>query len=318
MGNGLITSRGADWKWQRQTTAPVFRQAEVLQYLPAMVTSAEETIARWRAAKPGSVHAVDKDVSDATYQVIAETMLRTARSGVQTRGTRQGTRRLAEAYGSSGYRVASLSRARGEGAAERDIRASVALMVEARRTNKSERNDLVSRLTASPRPRERAADVGPADRRQPSDLFVAGHSTSAKALTWILYLVARSAEWERRMLGEIASRRQRSACRGAHRQAHCRRDGLKEAMRLYPPSRVPARAERGCRSQWHADQGRQHRLYADHRHPSTRSPVGRPGRFDPARFAPEHDVKRCAISSCRSVLARGFALAPRSRWSRRR
>ena len=30
LGNGMLVSGGPEWKWQRQTTAPVFRQVEVL------------------------------------------------------------------------------------------------------------------------------------------------------------------------------------------------------------------------------------------------------------------------------------------------
>ena len=64
-----------EWRWQRQTTAPVFRQAEVLRYTPAMNAAAAGIIAAWRRSLPGAVHPIDTNMSDASYAVISDTML---------------------------------------------------------------------------------------------------------------------------------------------------------------------------------------------------------------------------------------------------
>ena len=75
LGNGMLVSGGPEWKWQRQTTAPVFRQVEALRYTPAMNTAAEDTVAEWRKAQPGTVQPIDANMSDASYAVISDTML---------------------------------------------------------------------------------------------------------------------------------------------------------------------------------------------------------------------------------------------------
>lgn len=69
--------------------------------------------------------------------------------------------------------------------------------------------------------------------------LVAGHETTAKALTWALYLTARAPAWEQRMLDAIG----RVAGDGPIKPEHIERLTevtlvIKEAMRLYPP--VPA------------------------------------------------------------------------------
>src|SRR5258708_6185085 len=74
-GNSILTSEGRDWRWQHQTVTPLFRHGEILRYLPAMVAAAETAIERWRAAPPGSIHAIDKEMVDATYEAIANTLL---------------------------------------------------------------------------------------------------------------------------------------------------------------------------------------------------------------------------------------------------
>jgi cytochrome P450 len=52
LGKGILTSEGADWKWQRQASAPMFRPQTLGAFVPAFVRAAHETLARWRA-KPG-------------------------------------------------------------------------------------------------------------------------------------------------------------------------------------------------------------------------------------------------------------------------
>jgi cytochrome P450 len=296
MGNGLITSRGADWKWQRQTTAPVFRTSEVLQYLPPMVAAAEETIARWRAAPQGSVHPIDKDVSDATYQVISETMLSDSTGAAFERDELDKVRvawpmtfallGLPEWLPYPGRAVKE--------AAERNIRASVLRMVQARRAEPSQRNDLVTRLLQARDP-ESGRPMGDTEIVDNLLTFlIAGHSTTAKALMWTLYLVARSPEWERRMLEEIAQVVGTGPLAAEHIDKLAVVDMvLKEAMRLYPPvpefPRVPTEDVDLGGTLVRAGSYIFLPMTAIHRH---RSLWDDPDRFDPTRFAAENDAKR--------------------------
>jgi cytochrome P450 len=76
LGKGILTSEGADWKWQRQASAPMFRPQTLGAFVPAFVRAAHETLARWRA-KPG-VQSVDDDMTRATFDVISATLLPSA------------------------------------------------------------------------------------------------------------------------------------------------------------------------------------------------------------------------------------------------
>ena len=55
LGKGVLTAEGADWKWQRQTAAPVFRHHDLLGFVPTIVDATESLLARWRAAPAGAV-----------------------------------------------------------------------------------------------------------------------------------------------------------------------------------------------------------------------------------------------------------------------
>ena len=74
LGDGLLTSEGASWKWQRRTTAPVFRHADLMALIPAMVTAAEELVAAWRTRVPGGLQAIDQDMEEVTFNIISRTI----------------------------------------------------------------------------------------------------------------------------------------------------------------------------------------------------------------------------------------------------
>ena len=117
----------------------------------------------------------------------------------------------------------------------------------------------------------------------------AGHETTAKALTWTLYLLARAPDWQARVREEV----DRVVGQGPAGREHMERlavtrQVLEESMRLYPPAPVIGRMTREA-----VDIGG-HRLqpgamlvipvWAIHRH---RRLWDDPDAFDPTRFAPE-------------------------------
>ena len=51
LGNGVLTADGADWKWQRQTAAPVFRHHDLLGFVPTIAEAAERLLAEWRQGR---------------------------------------------------------------------------------------------------------------------------------------------------------------------------------------------------------------------------------------------------------------------------
>jgi hypothetical protein len=59
LGKGILTSEGADWKWQRQASAPMFKPADLAGYVPAFVraaTGAIERLARVAAGQRARGH----------------------------------------------------------------------------------------------------------------------------------------------------------------------------------------------------------------------------------------------------------------------
>ncbi len=49
LGEGLLTTDGAAWRWQRRTASPVFRHDRLLGFVPAMQAAAAATLRRLHA-----------------------------------------------------------------------------------------------------------------------------------------------------------------------------------------------------------------------------------------------------------------------------
>ncbi len=65
----------------------------------------------------------------------------------------------------------------------------------------------------------------------------AGHETTAKALTWSLYLLARAPEWQDKIASEVADVCGQAPVDAQHLDSlEITRAVFKEAMRLYPPA----------------------------------------------------------------------------------
>lgn len=113
---------------------------------------------------------------------------------------------------------------------------------ERRRAQGEPANDLMQRLIAARDPESGRA----MDEQQLVDnlltFYLAGHETTAKALTWTLYLVARSPEWAAVLEEEIARVTGGAAVGAEHvERLVAVQQVLKESMRLYPPVPIMSR-----------------------------------------------------------------------------
>lgn len=297
LGKGILTSEGADWKWQRQASAPMFRPQELAGFVPTFVRAAQAVIERWRAL-PGAVQPIDRDMTEATFEVISATLLPSADERMpQAIELSTGLFQRSGAWGQL-YAIANLpkwlpqpgrrSMARAIGA----LRSAVLALIAERRANRAAKDDLLHRLMQA-----RDPDTGQTmnDEQLVDNLltfYLAGHETTAKALTWTLYLLARSPEWTRALEEEIARVTGGAEVNARHiEQLVLTQQVLKESMRLYPP--VPLMTRQAVAdTQFGAHPIRAGTsvvmpIYAIHRHAKRWED---PDAFDPERFAPQREA----------------------------
>jgi cytochrome P450 len=292
-GDAMISAEGKEWRWQRGAAAPLFRHEELLQYGPLISAAADATVARWGRAPAGSNHLIHLDMMRAAFRVISNAML--VGGAEEMLGAIE--KGHADYYNGINWWIAYallglpawLPRPGGKSmrAHETRLRAFVAELVGARRADADKGDDLLARMV-------RASD--PESGRTLSDtdivnnviaFLMAGYDTTAFSLTWALYLISQSPEWEHRMLAEI----EEVAGRGPVTAEHFDRlvvvqQVYNEALRLYPTAPMIVR-----------DIVKDIELegvsipagtigiipiYAIHRH---RKLWKDPNRFDPSRFA---------------------------------
>jgi cytochrome P450 len=297
LGKAILTSEGADWKWQRQAAAPMFRPQELAGFVPTFVRAAQGLIARWRA-RPGTVQPIDRDMTEATFEVISATLLPSADQRMPQAIERStGLFQRSGAWGQL-YAVANLPKwlpqpgrrpmARAIGV----LRAAVAALIAERRAGGAAKDDLLHRLMQARDP-ETGQTMN--DEQLVDNLltfYLAGHETTAKALTWTLYLLARSPAWTGALEEEIARVTGGSEVNARHiEQLVLTQQVLKESMRLYPPVPLMTRqAVADTRLGAHpirAGTSVVMPIYAIHRHAKRWED---PDAFDPARFAPPREA----------------------------
>ena len=298
-GNAMISCEGREWRWQRGAAAPLFRYDELLRYGPMCTEAAEATVAQWRASAPGTVHAVHADMMRAAFHVISNTMLAGGAPDV-LQAIEKGH---AAYYDAANWWVVYtllglphwLPRPGGQSmrAHETRLREAVGELVRARRAGAADGEDLLAKMVQAS-----DAETG---RSMSDELLVdnivaflmAGYDTTAFSLTWTLYLVAHSLEWEARMLEEIEQVVGTGPVTAGHvAQLTTVQQVLNESLRLFPTAPIIIRdivedVEFDGVSVPAGTVGIIP-IYAIHRH---RDFWDDPHRFDPGRFAPDHPAK---------------------------
>ncbi len=292
VGDSLFTSEGDSWRWQRRAVAPVFAHRNVVALAPMMTATAERATERLRQSG-GEAELVGEMLS-ATFDVICEVAL-SGRAHFDAEAYGHAILRYFETAGKASVldflRVPDWVPRPGallSLGAVRTMHRMVAQAIEARRKQTTGKaDDLLDYMLKS-------ADPITGRRMSPTDLLhnmqffiVAGHETTALALSWSLLLLsldpqaqARARDEARAVLGVRAAGADDLAAMPYVRQV------IDEAMRLYPPVGMLARNVRAEDTL----AGRQILpgdvlflpIYALHRHALWWE---RPNAFDPGRFA---------------------------------
>jgi cytochrome P450 len=295
LGEGMITSEGAQHRAQRQVAQPAFHRQQIPEYANLMVREAARMRDSWRG---GTERDIATDMMHLTLNVVAGTLFATdLRDEVDELA--DAINRIMGLYNFLVMLPAAewLVHVRPPGLAafvraRKRIDAVVYRMIEAHRRQQSDSGSLLDMMLAASPDRSPASEQSLRD--QVITIFLAGYETVANALAWTWYLLSQNPECERRFHDEI------------DRELQGREPGfddvpklryvemvLAESMRLYPPAWAMGRYARNdfrlgefflpakttvLISQFvtHRDA----RFFPD------------PLRFDPERFTPEAKARR--------------------------
>ena len=322
LGQGILTAEGARWRLQRRVAAPVFRPAHVNTFIPAMIKASRDMRDRWAALPDGAPVEVTREMMRLTFEIILETML----SGRGNADVAKVEVSISDFLESTSWAVALSAIGAplwtpfpGKLRAERGgayLRRMVGETIAERRQTGERRDDLLSLMLDAKDP-ETGEGLGDTDIRDNILTFIgAGHETTALALTWTFFLLARNPAIEQRVLAEIEQ-----VTGGASLEAHqvaglaYTRQVIQEAMRIYPPvAMVVRQSTRDLTIGGMAVSPRDNvfvPIYAIHHHHRLWPD---PEAFDPDRFAPEQIKARHRWSYLpfgagpRICIGMGFAL----------
>ncbi|UPV73665.1 cytochrome P450 [Halorussus limi] len=234
LGNGVLNSEGEFWRRQRHLIEPSFHPDRISTYAEMMVDSTERATARWR---DGEVRDVHSEMTALTLDIVGRALF-----GVDLRDDSE---RVGEALevvmAASEFSLTDLlpeaiptpGRRRFENAVETLDRV-VAEIIAERKRNPTD-DDVVSMLLAA-RDEEGEGMTDRQVRDEVMTLLLAGHETTALALTFTFFLLAQNGDVERKLVAELDREL------GGDRPTMADLGDLpylervvKESMRLYPP-----------------------------------------------------------------------------------
>jgi cytochrome P450 len=247
LGQGLLTSDGAHWKWQRQSVAGAFRHDKLLELQPTMIDAATRTRDRWVGKGQGAID-VGHEMMRTTFDIIVETMM-SGGHGIDVDRVEKG---ISDFLRPSGWSFALglihapewlpyPGRRRAKAAVE-FLRSSLFAVIEERLRRPNERHDLVNMLLSASDP-ESGRTMSDAEIVDNLMTFItAGHETTALGLAWTFDLLARHPVIESKVLDEInAVTEGRPVSSDDVSQLVYTRQVFSEAMRLYPPAPIITR-----------------------------------------------------------------------------
>jgi cytochrome P450 len=250
LGNGLVTSDGALWLRQRRLLQPAFHRERVASYGQQMVRSAEHRLAGWQDGPPRELYHEMAELTLANVtralfgaDVVGESGEVTAALLALAHEQRGGLGDLQLLLPDWLPTPANWRRRR----TVRRLDAIVYRLIDQRRASQEDRADLLSLLLQA-----RYEDGSRMDPRQLRDealtFFLAGHDTTAIALAWTWYLLARHPRAEARLHAELADvLGDRSPGVADLPRLPYAGGVVAEALRLYPPAWALARvAVRDC------------------------------------------------------------------------
>src|SRR5881397_1615521 len=236
LGRGLLTSEGDFWKRQRSLIQPAFHRQNILGYAAVMTQAADHMLDSWKEKSERNIH---EDLMRVTLEIVAQCLF-----GAEVSAVAERVGKAMEVVTERFIVNASLAVmfpfdipvrfARQEWRAIRELNEIIGSIIRKRRSSDQPREDLLDMLL-----RVRDADGNPMSDAQLRDevmtLFLAGHETTAIALSWACYLIAQNPHIETKLAEELrAVLGERVPTPDDLPRLRYTEMVLKETLRLYP------------------------------------------------------------------------------------
>jgi len=245
LGQGLLTSEGAQHLRQRRLMQPAFHRDRISSYASVMTAYADRVQRRWH---DGATIDAAQEMNRLTLLIVGKTLFD---ADVESHAKNVGTA-LTAVMGSFWMTMLPffdlmehlpLPAFRRSKKARAELDAIIYGMIDERRNNPRDRGDLLSMLLLAQD--EEADGAGMTDqqvRDEAMTIFLAGHETTANALAWTWYLLSASPDVEARLHEEVDRVLQgRLPAMADVAALGYVEKVVTESMRLYPPAWIIGR-----------------------------------------------------------------------------
>lgn len=255
LGQSIFTTNGAQWQRQRTMMDPAFAQARLNVAFPVMREATDAMLARLAALPDGTEHDLEVEMTHVTADIIFRTIFSEPMTGPDAHRVFDAFSRfqalvprlmLPSLYGRRWLRWpwdAWRSRR-----AAREIRGLLEALVrprhEAHRAGcPATRQDILAAFLDARDPDSGEPFSFEALVDQVAMLFLAGHETSASALTWAAHLLAQAPDVQERVHAEVLAQLgpQRPPELADMKALPLTRNVFRETLRLFPPVGFMAR-----------------------------------------------------------------------------
>ena len=239
IGKGLLTSNGEHWRIHRRMVQPAFHKKKLEGMLGTMRLAIEEELSRIR---PNKVEDIYPLMGDLAFQVVAKSLFSrndiekemAQLKGITETNQQMLIREMRQPYMNWWFKISGaighhLKRSK-------EARVILNGIIEERITSGLERDDLLDMLLKA-----RYEDDTAMSRDQLIDevliLFTAGHETTANALSFTLFLLAKNSDKQQEAFDEITKvdLEKRDILESISSLSYVKQC-LEEAMRLFPPA----------------------------------------------------------------------------------
>jgi cytochrome P450 len=293
LGNGLLTAEGQTHLRHRRLLQPAFHRERIAGYAHVMIDYAARMADRWQ---PGTTIDIAKEMMRVTLSIAGKTLFDT---DVESKADEVGVAvtDVLESFwlnllpGADVLEKLPIPKLQRAHESRLRLDALIYQMIAERKRSGGDRGDMLSMLIAA-----QDEDTAPLTDEEVRDeaitILLAGHETTANALTWTLYLLSQNPDAARCLHSELdAVLAGRLPTPRDYPQLVYTRKVVTESMRLYPPAWIIGRraidrysigeyevAPRGMVFMSPYVMQRDARFYADAE------------RFLPARWTPEFDA----------------------------
>jgi cytochrome P450 len=248
VADSVFVVNGETWEHQRQMVNPAFVHIHLKQSFSIMLQAAQELVARMREAVEQSHDSVI-DIDPMMTHVTADIIVRTIFSKTLSQKAAADIYKSFNLYQKYAQRNVTLSvfglpdfgirnkMKKASRAVHAVFAPFVADRFRAREAGeKSHYHDIMETLLNARHPVTGAAFTQAELTTQIAVIFLAGHETSASALSWTLYLLSECTEWQTKVRAERAQVTQGSDFAYEHlKKMEIMRNVFREGLRLYPP-----------------------------------------------------------------------------------